>query len=236
MKHEHDYDDEIHMILEMIEQRRITAQEGLDIILALGNTDEPAPSEETPIQSASPDGIVDDQPPGNPSLEENVEPLQAPQNQVKAEGTANNQPELQQWRRWWLYPWWSGVILIVLSSLLLYGIQRSSGNSILLLCAMAPLLVSVALLVAAWQSRLGRWLHLRLTRPPGAWPRRIGFSFPLGGVAWFIRTFWGIIPGLQEHQADEMLQALEQNTNSEKPFFIDINESERGERVQIFIG
>lgn len=234
MKHEHD--DEIHMILEMIEQGRITAQEGLDIIQALENIDEPASSDETPIQSASLDGIVDDQPPGNPSLEQNLESLQAPQNQKKNEGIAINQPELQQWRRWWLYPWWSGVILIVLSSLLLYWIQRSAGNSILLLCALAPLLAGVALLVAAWQSRLGHWLHLRLTRPPGAWPRRIGFSFPLGGAAWFIRTFRDIIPELREHRVDEMLQALEQNTNPEKPFFIDINESEHGERVQIFIG
>jgi hypothetical protein len=55
-------------------------------------------------------------------------------------------------------------------------------------------------------------------------------------LAWFVRTFKTRIPPLQEPSVDELLRALEENTSPDNPLYIEVDEGEHGERVQIFIG
>jgi hypothetical protein len=90
----------------------------------------------------------------------------------------------------------------------------------------------------AWASRNSRWLHLRIHQKPGERPQTILLSFPLPlrVTAWFLRTFGRSIPQLKNSGVDELIQALEQNTVLADPFYIEVDEGEDGERVQIYIG
>jgi hypothetical protein len=128
------------------------------------------------------------------------------------------------------------VIITVIGALLVYWAQQAYGIGFLFFCAWLPLLIGVLLIALAWQSRSGRWVHLRIEQPPGEWPRRIAISLPVAPAAWFVRTFQNWIPPLQDASVEEILRALDENTSPENPVFIDVNEGEHGERVQIYFG
>jgi hypothetical protein len=55
-------------------------------------------------------------------------------------------------------------------------------------------------------------------------------------TAWFFRVFGGKIPGLQDTSVDELIMALGDSTNPENPLYIEVEDDEDGERVEVFIG
>jgi hypothetical protein len=55
-------------------------------------------------------------------------------------------------------------------------------------------------------------------------------------TAWFLRVFGDFIPGLQGTSVDELIIALGDSTSPEKPLFIEVEDDEDGERVEVFIG
>ena len=209
-------DNERGMILGMIESGKITAEEGLGLLKALSPAQDQYPEEENALPS---------------SAEAGEEAAGA------GTGTPHPTPPVAAgWRGWWQYPLWAGVIITVLGALLLYWAQQAYGLGLLFLCAWLPFLVGILLIALAWQSRTQRWVHLRVDQRPGDWPPRIAISLPVAPLAWFVRTFKTWIPSLQEPAVDEILRALEENTSQENPLFIEVDEGEHGERVQIFIG
>jgi hypothetical protein len=51
-----------------------------------------------------------------------------------------------------------------------------------------------------------------------------------------VRTFGRFIPQLDRAGLDEMILALGQTTSKENPFYVEVNEGDTGERVQVYIG
>jgi hypothetical protein len=96
----------------------------------------------------------------------------------------------------------------------------------------------VVLIVMSWGSRTARWLHVRVRQRPGEWPQNIAFSFPipLRMTAWFLRVFGDFIPGLHGTSVDELIVALGDSTSPENPLYIEVEDDEDGERVEVFIG
>jgi len=90
----------------------------------------------------------------------------------------------------------------------------------------------------AVSSRTSRWLHLRVHQKPGERPQTIAISFPLPlrFAAWFVRNFGRYIPKLDQTGLDEMILALGKTTGPNSPFYIEVDEGEDGEQVQIYIG
>jgi SHOCT-like domain len=223
-------DNERRLILDMIENGKITADEGLGLLNALIDSDGQFSEVEAELL---PNGEQDEAAvtAGSSTLPEaSVAP------ETASEKSAVSPPIAERWRTWWQYPLWTGVMVTVLGALLMYWAQQTYGIGFLFLCAWIPLMTGIFLMALAWQSRSERWLHLRVEQPPGDWPRRIAISFPVAPVAWFVRTFKGRITGLQEASVDEFLHALEENTSPDNPLFIEVAEGEHGESVQIFIG
>ncbi len=247
-------------ILEMIENGKISVNEGLGLLAALaGQTEseqdellastndlphplgkpvvsgyngsiEPNPSESLPLPSPdpmeAPGGGAQSNAPSEPEI-------------LEKHPAADLPPDAAKWRRWWVVPLWIGVGLTVLGSLLLYAaVQSASGVNFWFFCASVPFTLGLLAIILAWQSRSSPWLHLRVQQAPGETPQRIAISMPLptGLAAWFLRTFKHRIPAMQEHDWDEMILAVGQNASPENPIYIQVDEGEDGEKVEIYIG
>jgi hypothetical protein len=218
-------DNERRMILDMIENGKITAEEGLGLLQALSASESRFPEEESLLLTGS---NVDEAASGTDSA--------SPEPQISAEQPHAVPPVAAGWRDWWQYPLWAGVVITVIGALLMYWAQTAYGLGLLFLCSWLPFLAGIFLMALAWQSRTQRWVHLRVEQKPGDWPRRFAISIPVAPLAWFVRTFKSRIPSLQEPSVDALLRALEENTSPDNPLFIDVEEGEHGERVQIFVG
>ncbi|MEW5870535.1 MAG: hypothetical protein AB1894_14770 [Chloroflexota bacterium] len=226
-------------ILEMIERGEVTAEEGLRLLEALNEVeasgDEAAPA------------LADSYPPdeeafqAEPAAEPAAEmPFQeeGPQVIINQPPGASIPPEAEKWRSYWTIPLWIGVGVVVVGGLLMYWAQTSSGLGFWFVCASLPFILGVLLLVLAFQSRTAPWLHLRVQQRPGESPQRIAFSFPIpvGITAWGLRTFGRYIPKLENTSLDEIVLALGETRKSGTPLYIQVDEGEDEEKVEIFIG
>jgi hypothetical protein len=219
-------------ILEMVEDGVITASEGARLLQSLDKDDRLEEMLENGSEfSATPEEAADDIPPtdgGEPDavsgevLEEIFE------------------PEIDKWRRWWMIPLWVGVGITIIGSLLMFWVYQSSGFGFWFVCSWLPFTLGVAIMAMAWGSRSARWLHLRVQQEPGEWPRTIAFSFPLPlrFAGWFMRTFGHFIPKVNDMDIDfdQMIEVFENSTTSETPFYVEVDEGDNGETVQIYIG
>jgi SHOCT-like domain len=245
-------ENERRLVLEMIQSGKISADEGLRLLKALAESGD-KPLEDTHDQAA----ITQDGPTSLPSGSEAIpkveatqvaqpEPLDSEQAGVNDPESAPPQithapelpPDAGSWRSGWMVPLWVGVGILVLSGWLMYWAQITYGIGFLFFCAWLPFLLGLGLMVLAWQSRTAHWLHLRVLQKPGDWPRKIAISFPLpvGLASWFLRTFRGRIPGLEDPTVDQVLVALDQHTSPENPIYIEVEDNPNGQHVQIFIG
>lgn len=236
-------EDERHLILEMIESGKISADEGLELLKALGDdrsldhgedADQSTPlppSAET--MGENPIGVETEIP--DTSAPSGEEPLKG---KVLDPVKVSLPPDVDDWRRWWRIPMWVGVGITTLGGLLLFWAQQAYGIGFLFFCAWVPLLLGVLLIVLGWQSRTSRWLHLRIYQQPGEWPQKIAISFPIPirMTSWFFRTFRSTIPGMDNLSMDELINALEQSTSPENPLYVEVEDDEDGERVEIYIG
>ncbi len=219
-------------ILEMIENGTITASEGASLLKAL---EADYMVEDMSFDSEDePEPFVTDEAGYSKGNEPAAEPLSG---DVIAD---TFDPEIEKWKRWWMIPLWIGVGITVIGGLLMVWAYQASGFGFWFGCSWLPFLLGVAVMVMAWSSRSARWLHLRIQQEPGEWPRTIAFSFPLPlrFAAWFLRTFGQFIPKVNETGVDfdQLIQVLENSTNSETPFYIEVDEGDNGEKVQIYIG
>ena len=146
--------------------------------------------------------------------------------------------DASRWKRWWMIPLWIGVAITVSGGFLMYWTVENSGIGLAFLCAGVPFAIGLALLVLAWQSRTAPWLHLRVQQKPGEWPQRIAFSFPLPirPTVWLLRTFGRNVKELEDVSLDEILLAVGNSTSPENPIYIQVDEGDQGEKVEIYIG
>lgn len=193
-------------ILQMIEDGKISAADGLRLLDALGQPAEAGQA--APLPQAS-----------------NAE-------------TAPRDPGLEHWRRWWMLPMWIGTGVLLAGALLMYAAYAASGFGFWFLCAALPFTAGVLLMALAASSRSAKWLHLRVNTGQDEWPRNISISFPLPIriTAWALRTFGQFIPQLRDRGVDELILALAENTSAESPLYVDVDEGEGGEKVQVYIG
>ena len=211
-------------ILEMIESGVITAAEGARLLQALDADDRLEESIEGETFSASMAGSDDDE-----------------FGSVSGEVIENEfEPNIEKWKRYWVIPLWIGVGITIIGSLLMLWVYQSTGFSFWFACTWFPFLLGVALIAMAWGSRSARWLHLRVKQEPGEWPQTIAFSFPLplNFAAWFMRTFGQFIPKVNEIglDFDQIIESFKDSTTPETPFYIEVDEGDNGETVQIYIG
>jgi TRAP-type C4-dicarboxylate transport system permease small subunit len=120
----------------------------------------------------------------------------------------------------------------------MFWANQSQGISFWFACASMPLILGLLLIILATQSRTARWLYLRVEQPGHEWPRIIqfGFPLPLGLTAWLLRFLRRRIPNLLDIDLDEMLSSLGRSATPENPFYVQVEDDEDGEKVEIYIG
>ncbi len=207
-------------ILDLIERGTITTEEGMRLLAA--------------IEHDNMDEFFDDEPSlvGDQAFADNEMPDSDPlANSIETE-------EIQRWKRWWSLPMWIGLGIVVLSSFWMKNAWNDSVLGFWFFCSWIPMLLGILMMALAWNSRTAPWLHVRIHQAPGEKPERIAFSLPLPlrVSAWGLRRFGHYIPNFDASGIDEAIMALHDTKLNHAPLFIDVQDDEDGDHVQVFIG
>lgn len=200
-------------ILQLIDEGKISAAEGLGLLNALSGqpAPEPDPAPAAPAPTAAP----------------------RPRTQPPAAGG---------WRWWWLVPLGVGLAIALVGGALMAWTWRvaDSRPSVWFVLALCPFVFGVGVAAVAFASRTAKWLHIRInTGAKGeAGPRRIALSLPLPIrlTAWFFRVFGRYIPRLEHTGVDELILALDETTSPDNPFYVEVDQGPDGEKVQVYLG
>lgn len=205
-------DSERAKILRMIEEGKITPEEGLHLMQVLEK--DPVDNEEViePPSEAAPRVQLNNAP--DPGLNETVE---------KA-------------RSLWVIPLWIGIFVTFFGGWVMYQNIHGSQISAWFYCLGFPIfLLGLLIMVLGIGSRTSRWVFVSVDQKPGDHPEhiRLGFPLPLGLAAWALRNFGPMIKELRNAPVDQVLEALK---NSDEPLVVNVDEGDNGEKVQVYIG
>lgn len=226
-------------ILKMIEDGEITPDEGARKLQEIAQSPSIAEEENSPMD------ILERVNQGALSADEAAHLLagQGPPSAERAfpdDQTAPEPPpsisdeELEKWKQWWTIPMYVGVGVVVLATLWINSAYQNSGYGFWFFCAWVPMVIGLLLMGLAFRSRSGPWIHVRVRGPK----ERVAISIPapLGLTGWVLNTFGHYIPHLERTSVDEILSALEQSHTANAPLYVQVDEGDDGERVEVFIG
>ena len=203
-------DTERQQVLKMVDDGKITAEEGLKLMQAL---DQDSATEELDFVETGSGGEATGEVGGGPEFDRKI----------------------NRFRRLWMIPLWAGVLLTVLSAWWMYAALQSSGLGFWFYCAWLPFLLGVAVVALGFDSRTSRWIYVNVHQKPGEKPQRIVVSFPLSPVSWLVSLFGSYIPAEQKGAVEDVMQAVFKSTKSDEPLFVDVHD-EDGQHVQVYIG
>jgi hypothetical protein len=234
-------DSERSKILEMIENGTITAEEGLTLLNALDETSAVESNLDFELEGEIPPPFPDsiDEAVGIEETFDNVETDVVDTDETMQTSAPPTSEDIQKWKRWWFIPLWIGAGITVISGLLMYWAYRATdGFGFWFACSWFPFLLGVSVLALAWGSKTVPWLHVRVQQAPGERPQRIAISFPLPVrlAVWGFRMFGHYIPNMEGVDLEEIITSLKDVAKEGTPLFVDVDEGERGEKVQVFIG
>lgn len=205
-------------ILKMLEAGQIDATEAATLLAALNEAGAPAPAKgETEVIAPPSEGAP---PSGEASPAERASPQERWEN---------------RWARFWIYPMMAGIAVLVLGALVV-GLLSSAGAAWgWFLCGWLPLLLGLAIVLLVLWSRRATWMHLRISEE-GKRKMSLSFPLPLGLAAWAVRIAEPFVPQLQDTSVDDVIVALRESASHGEPIFIDVQDDEGGERVELYIG
>ena len=152
-------------------------------------------------------------------------------------------PEFEHFRkramRFAMIPLWIGILFTVLSAWAMFSIQQNAGLNFWFFCMSMPFVLGVLMIAMGAGSRSSRWLYVNVDRThQNEWPRNITIALPLplGLVSWFLKNFGSHIEGLKRTTVDEVVMAISMAETITEPLIINVDDSDDGERVQVFIG
>ena len=213
-------DSERQQILKMIQDGKISAEQGLVLMQAL---------EEEPER----DGVSVE-----PAVVEAGSGQPAPKNAVFESGHKSD-PEfdrkINQFRSLWMIPLWVGVVITIAGAYWMYAALQANAWGFWFFLAWLPFLLGVALTALALSSRSSRWIYINIRQKPGETPQRIVLTFPLTLVSWVLQFARFRIPEQNFGAADQVMDAIFVSTQSDGPFLVDVDD-EDGEHVQVYIG
>jgi hypothetical protein len=224
-------DQEREQVLKMIENGKISPEEGLKLMRTLDQS--PAEDDVTAGKTEF----------GAGSGPETTSENNVAEAEVRAEKSRfATDPRIARVKstvqRLWQIPLWIGVLITILSAWGMYTLVQATRFNFWFYCLSASLLLGVLVILAAIGSRKARWLFVDVHQKPGEKPARIflGFPLPLKLAAWFLRTFGHYIPNLEKTNVDEVIQVVEAGFTGEEPLVVNVDEGDDGERVQVYIG
>jgi hypothetical protein len=134
----------------------------------------------------------------------------------------------------WRYPLYVGVGHIVLGAVLLYAVYGASASGLWAVCGWPLFALGVMITAAAWWLRTARWIHVRVS---GRENIAISLPLPLKLTAWVVKIARPFVPRLRDTGVDEVIMGLgDALKEGNQPLYVDVNDDEEGEHVQIYIG
>lgn len=208
-------DTEREHVLRMIEDGKITAEEGLRLMQAL----------ESDIAEDAGEPIVIAAPPA-------PEPAPASDGATKREFQAH----INKLRRLWLIPLGLGVAFSIPGAWWMYQNVQAGLNGWFIFPFLFFLL-GVGLAALGAGSRTARWIYVDVKEPHGARFRRIrlGFPIPTGLIRWGMHTFGHRMPDRQRAKTDDVLRAVFESDVLNEPILVDVKEDD-GQHVRVYIG
>lgn len=168
---------------------------------------------------------------GSIDVDEAVELLGSDTGNAEPAGPPSG-PSSGWWRLWWLLPFIVGV------GMLAVGARLAWIGGWWWLCAAPAILVGTAVAAIALSSIRSMWLHVRVKTRKTSWPRQIAISLPVPVdlTAWFLRRYGRRIPNLDQTAIDELLLSVSESTSADSPLYVEVDNGEGGERVQVYLG
>jgi SHOCT-like domain len=210
--------DEQKQILKMVEDGKISADEAMKLIKALEVASAEDEVEIIETEATSGSGF---------DAGGSAEGSKAPEfEEVKARA-----------RRFAMVPLGIGVLFTILASYWLYALVQNANYGFWFACAWFPLLLGILLVALSAGGMNARWLYVNVDQAPGQRPQHItlGFPIPLGLLGWLLRNFGHYVRGMDRRRVDDILTLLA-TTDAHGPLIVNVDEGDRGERVQVYIG
>ncbi|MGD8472603.1 MAG: hypothetical protein PVH95_00640 [Anaerolineae bacterium] len=145
------------------------------------------------------------------------------------------EPLNTRWTTFWIYPLMAGGAILLLGALVVALVSLTGGAWGWLLCGWPLLLLGLLVFVLALWSRSATWMHLRISEE-GKRKMALSFPVPLGLAAWAIRIAQPFVPQLRDTGVDEVILAVRESASRGEPLFIDVQDDEDGERVELYLG
>ena len=139
------------------------------------------------------------------------------------------------WARFWIYPLMVGGGVLLLGGLITSLVYATGAARGWLVCGWVPLFLGLMVVVLALWSRRAPWLHVRISEG-GQRKMAISFPVPLTLAGWGVRIARPFVPQLEETGVDELILALRDSASRNEPLFVDVEDNEAGERVEVYLG
>ncbi len=174
--------------------------------------------------------------PVQPALEPPMQGVVEEPVQKQPAGEESQPPRSNSWLGLWVVPFLLGLLLTVFSATWMYQGWLAAGLSWGFWLSFIPFAIGVLLMWAGWETRLARWLHLRIRQRPGSRPQVIAFSLPLpiGLTRWAVRRFGRYTPFANDQGSADVLDELDQAFAAGDPTHIYVDDRD-GTRVEIWI-
>ena len=145
--------------------------------------------------------------------------------------------EMPRFGNLWLIPLYVGLTIFVCGALAAFPAYTLSRSWIFAVCGWPLFVVGLLVMLAAYAARKSRWIHIRVTNVDGAQRSiKLSFPLPLQLSAWALKLASRWVPRLKDTNVDELIVALNEGVTRDQPLFIDVQEGDDGERVQVYIG
>ncbi|HCU56669.1 MAG TPA: hypothetical protein DF984_00310 [Anaerolineaceae bacterium] len=205
-------------VFDMVEQGRISADEGLQLINALHGNQHDKVTVETAPQSESDYSF-----------------------QKEAESHSQSIPDeeldrMKKLKRWWILPFALGLIITLSGAIWMYSGYLANGFGWGFWLSWFPFLIGIVLVAVSFPTAKSLWLHVRIKQKEGETPQQINISFPLPLriAKWGMATFGDKIPDIKGQKAGDISVVLD-NITPDAPLYVHV-EDDDGEDVEVFIG
>ena len=205
-------------VFDMVEQGRISADEGLQLINALQGNQHDSAADEAAAQSESENSFQEEAVPYSYSI---------PDEELD---------RMKKLRRWWILPFALGLVITMSGAIWMYSGYLANGFGWGFWLSWFPFLIGIVFVAVSFPTGKGVWLHVRIKQKEGETPQRINISFPLPLqiAKWGLNTFGDKIPDMKGQRAGDYSDILDGIT-PETPFYVHV-EDDDGEDVEVFIG
>jgi SHOCT-like protein len=134
----------------------------------------------------------------------------------------------------WLIPMGVGIAILIVGGLMLSSAYQA-GGWFSFVCGWPLFAIGLVVIVAAWFARVGPWVHVSITHDKKD-QRDIKISLPLNPAVFILKIVRPFVPRVKDTAIDEVLMSMKDNVNRDQPLYVDVNEAEDGERIQVLIG